>query len=60
MRADDLSPIERSVSVSWSPDAAFRRFAGITVDVAAQLFGAGGAEHEAVRAAWLEVEVLTE
>jgi len=40
------------------PTTGFRRFARVTVEVAGQLFGAGGTEQKAVQDAWLEVEVL--
>jgi Zn-dependent metalloprotease len=40
-----------------APDAQFRDFADATVVAAAQLFGAGGRAHRAVKEAWLEVGV---
>ncbi len=36
----------------------FRRFAGVTVEVAGLLYGAGSTEQKAVHDAWREVEVL--
>jgi Zn-dependent metalloprotease len=45
-------------SAQVRPSSNFARFAGVTVDIAAQLFGKNGAEQRAVAAAWREVEVL--
>jgi Zn-dependent metalloprotease len=45
-------------SAKVRPTTGFARFAGVTVDVAGQLFGVGSAEQQAIRGAWNEVEVL--
>ena len=39
------------------PQWGFRRFAGLTITVAGRLFGAGGAEEQAVREAWSQVGI---
>jgi Zn-dependent metalloprotease len=45
-------------SAQVRPTTGFKRFAGVTVDVAGQLFGAGSTEQQAVTEAWTQVEVL--
>jgi hypothetical protein len=40
------------------PGCDFATFAGLTIDAAGELFGAGSAQHAAVRSAWEQVEVL--
>ena len=39
------------------PQWGFRRFARLTITVAGRLFGAGGAEEQAVREAWSQVGI---
>jgi hypothetical protein len=41
------------------PDCDFATFAGLTIDAAGELFGAGSAQQNAVRNAWEQVQVLT-
>jgi Zn-dependent metalloprotease len=41
------------------PTTGFRRFAGVSIEVAGQLFGTNSTEQKAVHDAWREVEVLT-
>jgi Zn-dependent metalloprotease len=45
-------------SVQVRPTTGFKRFAAVTVDIAAQLYGVDSAEQRAVSSGWIEVEVL--